>query len=185
LNSKKFFLWIKTIGIIFILAFVIRTYALSSIVVDGESMMPTLKDNERIILYKVGMNLNNINRFDIIVFHAANEKDFIKRVIGLPGDHIEYRNDTLYINGKKYNEPYLNQYKKEATIEGEPLTGDFKLEEYTGSKTVPKGELFVMGDNRRYSLDSRFPQVGTIPIDKVVGKAIIVYSPLKKTKWVK
>ncbi|WP_311051890.1 signal peptidase I, partial [Rhodococcus qingshengii] len=79
----------------------------------------------------------------------TKEKDYIKRVIGLPGDHIEYRNDTLYINGKKYEEPYLDQYKKE--IVTGPLTEDFKLEDFTGSKTVPEGQLFVMGDNRMYS----------------------------------
>ncbi|WP_423241673.1 signal peptidase I [Priestia megaterium] len=119
-----------------ILAFVVREYLFTPIVVDSESMMPTLKDSEHIILNEVGKNNpDNIKRFDIIVFHATKEKDYIKRVIGLPDDHIEYRNDTLYINGKKYAESYLDQYKKE--IATGPLTEDFKLEDYTGSKTVP------------------------------------------------
>jgi signal peptidase I len=184
LKQKEIFSWIKSIIIACILAFVVREYLFTPIVVDGESMMPTLKDSEHIILNEVGKNkVNNIKRFDIIVFHATKEKDYIKRVIGLPGDHIEYRNDTLYINGKKYEEPYLDQYKKE--IGTGPLTEDFKLEDYTARKTVPKGQLFVMGDNRMYSLDSRSPKVGTISVDKIVGKAKLAYWPLKEFQWIK
>lgn len=184
MKSKEVFSWLKSIIIACILAFVIRAYIFAPIVVDGESMMPTLQNDERIVLNKVGENkVDNIKRFDIIVFHATKEKDYIKRVIGLPGDHIEYRDDTLYINGKKYDEPYLDQYKKE-TITG-PLTEDFKLEERIGSKTVPKGQLFVMGDNRRYSQDSRSPRLGTISVDKIVGKAKLVYWPLKEFEWIK
>ncbi|MED5244042.1 signal peptidase I [Priestia sp. LL-8] len=184
MKRKDIFSWIKSIIIACILAFVVREYILAPIVVNGKSMMPTLKNDEHIILNEVGKNKeNNIKRFDIIVFHATKEKDYIKRVIGLPGDHIEYRNDTLYVNGKKYEEPYLDQYKKEK-VTG-PLTEDFKLEEYTGSKTVPEGQLFVMGDNRMYSLDSRFPKVGTISVDKIVGKAKLAYWPLKEVHWIK
>ncbi len=179
MKQKEIFSWIKSIVIACILAFVVREYIFTPIVVDGESMMPTLKDSEHIILNEMGKNNpDNIKRFDIIVFHATKEKDYIKRVIGLPGDHIEYRNDTLYINGKKYEEPYLDQYKKE--IVTGPLTEDF-----TGSKTVPEGQLFVMGDNRMYSLDSRSPQVGTISVDKIVGKAKLAYWPLKEFQWMK
>jgi len=178
LEKKEIFSWIKSIIIACILAFVVREYLFTPIVVDSESMMPTLKDSEHIILNEVGKNNpDNIKRFDIIVFHATKEKDYIKRVIGLPDDHIEYRNDTLYINGKKYAESYLDQYKKE--IATGPLTEDFKLEDYIGSKTVPKGQLFVMGDNRMYSLDS------TISVDKIVGKAKLAYWPLKEFEWIK
>ncbi|WP_243495739.1 signal peptidase I [Priestia aryabhattai] len=184
MKHKEIFSWVKSIIIACILAFVVREYILAPIVVDGESMMPTLKNDEHIILNEVGKNkASNIKRFDIIVFHATKEKDYIKRVIGLPGDHIEYRNDTLYVNGKKYEEPYLDQYKKEM-VTG-PLTEDFKLEEFTGSKTVPEGQLFVMGDNRKYSLDSRSPKVGTISVDKIVGKAKLAYWPLKEVQWIK
>ncbi|MEC1071351.1 signal peptidase I [Priestia megaterium] len=184
MKRKDIFSWIKSIIIACILAFVVREYILAPIVVNGESMMPTLKNDEHIILNEVGKNkANNIKRFDIIVFHATKERDYIKRVIGLPGDHIEYRNDTLYVNGKKYEEPYLDQYKKEMGTG--PLTEDFKLEDYTGSKTVPEGQLFVMGDNRMYSLDSRFPKVGTISVDKIVGKAKLAYWPLKEVQWIK
>lgn len=99
-------------------------------------MMPTLENHERIILNKFSTKVGDINRFDIIVFHAAKEKDYIKRVIGLPGDHIEYRNDTLYINGKKYEESYLTKSKEEYKKNNQLLTFDFKIEDFTDEKVV-------------------------------------------------
>ena len=158
--------WIKAIAIAVLLAVVIRYFLFAPIVVDGLSMMPTLHDQNRMIVNKFSYKIGDPDRFDIIVFHATAEKDYIKRIIGLPGDHIEYRNDTLYVNGKAYKEPYLDQYKKEV-IDGN-LTEDFTLEDVTGKKTVPEGYLFVMGDNRRYSKDSR--QIGFVSMDKVLGK---------------
>ncbi|WP_110927271.1 signal peptidase I [Bacillus massiliglaciei] len=179
-KSKEVFSWIKAIAIAVILAFLIRTYIFSPIVVDGESMMPTLEDKEKIILNMFEKDTEDLERFDVVVFHATEEKDYIKRVIGLPGDRLEYKDDTLYINGKAYKEPYLDAYKSE--LAGEPLTGSFNLEEITGESTVPKGQLFVMGDNRQNSLDSR--EIGTISEDKIVGKANFVYWPLNKIKFV-
>ena len=117
----------------------------------------------------------NQKRFDIIVFHAPENKDYIKRVIGLPGDTVEYKDDTLYMNGKPYEEPYLDEYKKEV-IDG-PLTDPFTLEEKIGQETVPKVTLFVMGDNRRFSKDSR--HIGTVPMEEVLGKTSIVYWPIE------
>ncbi|MCK1981669.1 MULTISPECIES: signal peptidase I [Peribacillus] len=180
-NRKEVFSWIKAILIAVILAFLIRTYIFAPIVVDGESMMPTLQDHERIVLTKFGTNIDNIDRFDIVVFHATVDKDYIKRVIGLPGDHIEYKDDTLYINGKAYEEPYLDKYKNQ--MAGVPLTESFKLEDITGSMTVPEGQLFLMGDNRQNSLDSR--EIGTISVDEIVGKANLVYWPINEIKIVK
>ncbi|MBD8134637.1 signal peptidase I [Bacillus sp. CFBP 13597] len=181
-KRKEVFSWIKAILIAVILAFLIRTYIFAPIVVDGESMMPTLQDHERIVLTKFGTNIDNIDRFDIVVFHATVDKDYIKRVIGLPGDHIEYKDDTLYINGKAYEEPYLDKYKNQMTS-GMPLTESFKLEDITGSMTVPEGQLFLMGDNRQNSLDSR--EIGTISVDEIVGKANLVYWPINEIKIVK
>ncbi|MEC1396262.1 signal peptidase I [Peribacillus simplex] len=181
-KRKEVFSWIKAILIAVILAFLIRTYIFAPIVVDGESMMPTLQDHERIVLTKFGTNIDNIDRFDIVVFHATVDKDYIKRVIGLPGDHIEYKDDTLYINGKAYEEPYLDKYKNQMEA-GVPLTESFKLEDISGSTTVPEGQLFLMGDNRQNSLDSR--EIGTISVDEIVGKANLVYWPINEIKLVK
>ncbi|ULT59434.1 signal peptidase I [Neobacillus drentensis] len=167
--------WIKALLIALLFAFIIRTFFLTPIVVEGASMMPTLRDQDRMVVSKVG----EPKRFDIVVFHATENTDYIKRVIGLPGDRIEYKDDTLFVNGKAYKEPYLDEYKRE--IETGPLTASFKLEETAvGSATVPKGQLFVMGDNRRKSKDSR--RIGAIPMDKVIGTTKIVYYPIKEIK---
>jgi len=174
--------WTKALLIAILLAAVIRYFLFAPIVVDGLSMMPTLQDQDRMIVNKFSYDLGQPKRFDIIVFHAPEKKDYIKRVIGLPGDRIEYKNDTLYVNGKAYKEPYLDKYKKQ--VADGPLTDPFTLEETAvGQKTVPKGELFVMGDNRRFSKDSR--HIGSIPLSKVIGKTSIVYWPLKDARIVK
>jgi signal peptidase I len=174
--------WTKALLIAVILAAVIRYFLFAPIVVDGLSMMPTLKDQDRMIVNKFSYDVGQPKRFDIIVFHAPEHKDYIKRVIGLPGERIEYKNDTLFVNGKAYKEPYLDKYKKQVT-DG-PLTEPFTLEETAvGQKTVPKGTLFVMGDNRRYSKDGR--HIGAISLDKVIGKTSVVYWPLKDAHIVK
>jgi len=173
--------WLKAIVIAVLLAGGIRYFIFAPIIVDGLSMMPTLHDHDRMIVNKLAYKIGEPHRFDIIVFHAEEGKDYIKRVIGLPGDHIEYKDDTLYVNGKAYKEPYLDEYKKQL-VDG-PLTESFTLEEITGRKTVPKGYLFVMGDNRRFSKDSR--HIGFIPMEKVVGKASIVYWPLSDARMMK
>lgn len=180
-KKNEFLDWIIALGIAFLIAGAIRYLFFTPIVVDGESMMPTLHTQDRMIVNRLSYKIGEPKRFDIVVFHATKEKDYIKRVIGLPGDHIEYKDDTLYINGKKYDEPYLDEYKKEL-LDG-PLTEPFTLEEITGKKTVPEGQIFVMGDNRRYSKDSR--HIGTVPIKEVMGKTSFVFWPLSDVRVVK
>lgn len=178
-HSNELWEWTKALLIAVGLAALIRYFLFAPIVVDGLSMMPTLENGDRMIVNKIG----EPERFDIIVFHAPEQKDYIKRVIGLPGDTIEYRDDVLYINGEKYDEPYLEEYKKQIT-DG-PLTEDFTLSDLptVGQDVVPEGELFVMGDNRRFSKDSR--HIGTIPLDKVIGSTSIVYWPIEDMRFVK
>lgn len=166
--------WFKPIIGAIVLVVLIRTFIFTPVVVDGSSMNPTLQDRDRMIVTKIG----EPERFDIVVFHAPEGKDYIKRVIGLPGDKIEYKNDVLYINGEAYDEPYLDSFKEKT--QG-TLTGSFTLEDTAvGSETVPEGHLFVLGDNRRHSTDSR--HIGAIPFDKVVGTTNIVYYPLNEIK---
>ncbi|WP_191561737.1 signal peptidase I [Metabacillus idriensis] len=167
-KKSELFEWIKALAIAVILAAVIRYFFFAPIVVDGLSMMPTLQDQDRMIVNKIGYKIGEPDRFDIVVFHATEEKDYIKRVIGLPGDRVEYRDDTLYINGKAYEEPYLEEYKNDL-IDG-PLTEPFTIEE------VPEGKLFVMGDNRRYSKDSR--HIGPVSQKEVMGQTSLIYWPL-------
>ncbi|MGE7931482.1 signal peptidase I [Viridibacillus arvi] len=163
--------WTKALFIAVGLAFIFRFFLFTPIIVEGESMMPTLESGERMIVSKIG----HPDRFDIIVFHATEDKDYIKRVIGLPGDHIEYRSDQLYINGQPHDEPYLNKYKS-SPLDGGPLTEDFTLEEYTQMSIIPEGYVFVMGDNRRNSTDSRI--IGLVPMNKIVGNADITIWPI-------
>ncbi|MFD3445480.1 signal peptidase I [Microbacteriaceae bacterium 4G12] len=166
--------WIKAILIAVVLAVIIRNFLFAPILVDGISMMPTLQDRDRMIVNKVGYKISEPKRFDIVVFKATEDKDYIKRVIGLPGDHVQYKNDVLYINGKPYQEPYLDKYKKQ--LEEGPLTYDFE-------QTVPKGHLLVLGDNRRFSKDSR--SIGPVAEDVIIGKANIVYWPFKDARIIK
>lgn len=173
-KKSELFEWIKALAIAVILAAVIRYFLFAPIVVDGLSMMPTLHDQDRMIVNKIGYKIGEPERFDIVVFHATEEKDYIKRVIGLPGDRVEYRDDTLYINGKACEEPYLDEYKN-TLIDG-PLTEPFTVEE------VPEGQLFVMGDNRRYSKDSR--HIGPVSKDEVMGKTSLIYWPLNDIRFV-
>ncbi|WP_050181473.1 signal peptidase I [Domibacillus robiginosus] len=168
-GKNEFWEWTKALLIAVGLAALIRYFIFAPIVVDGLSMMPTLESGDRMIVNKLG----DPDRFDIIVFHAPEQKDYIKRVIGLPGDTVEYKNDVLYVNGKAIEEPYLNDYKSEVT-DG-PLTPDFTLKEITGEEKVPEGEIFVLGDNRRFSKDGR--HIGTIKIDEIVGETRLVYWP--------
>jgi signal peptidase I len=176
-KRSETFEWVKSIMGALVIAFIIRSFFFTPIVVAGESMNPTLQDKDRMVVTKIG----EPKRFDIVVFHAPDGTDYIKRVIGLPGDSIEYKNDILYINGKAYNEPYLEKYKK--TLIGGTLTDSFTLKETAvGSDTVPKDCLFVMGDNRRKSKDSRY--IGAIPMKKVIGTTNVVFYPLKEIKIV-
>jgi signal peptidase I len=170
-KKNETFEWIKSLGVALVIVFIVRAFLFTPILVDGASMNTTLHDQDRMIVSKIG----EPERFDIVVFHANEKQDYIKRVIGLPGDKIEYKNDTLYVNGKAYEEPYLDEQKEK--IDGD-LTMSFKLENTAvGQATVPEGHLFVMGDNRRNSTDSRM--IGAVPIENVVGTTNVVFYPLK------
>jgi signal peptidase I len=164
--------WIKALGIAIIIAVIIRFFSFAPIVVDGESMMPTLQDRERLIVNKMTYLWSEPKRGDIIVFHATQDKDWIKRVIGLPGDIVEVKNDTLYINNEIVEEPYLDVSKQHTSG---ILTNDFY-------EVVPEDELFVMGDNRLNSRDSRM--IGTIQISDIVGRADVVFWPITNLRLV-
>lgn len=173
--------WTKAIVIALFLAYVIRTFVFAPTIVDGESMLDTLHNHERLIVNKLIYHFTTPKRGDIIVFHATENKDFIKRVIAVGGDHVEVKNDTLYINGRVVPEPYLDPMKK--TFEQElklahsaplPFTEDFIINE------VPPGTVFVLGDNRRNSTDSRM--LGPIPLDRVVGRAEFTFWPLDRLR---
>ena len=172
-ERNQFWEWSKALFIAFGLAWLTRYFIFTPIIVDGESMMPTLENGDYLIVNKIGYQIGEPNRYDIVVFHAPENKDYIKRVIGLPGDHVAYKNDQLYINGKPQAEPYLDTYKNE--INEGTLTEDFTLEEKTKWAVIPEGFVFVMGDNRRFSKDSRI--IGLISMEEIIGNTHIIFWP--------
>lgn len=167
--------WMKALAIAVLLAFVIRSFLFAPFVVDGASMMPTLQDRERVIVTKLVYFFKDPSPGDIIVFHATEERDYIKRVIGVGGDTVEMKNDQLYVNQQPVEESYLDEYKRQAQAEGYFFTGDF------GPIEVPDGELFVLGDNRMNSKDSRM--IGTIPLESVVGRADVIFWPINQFRF--
>ncbi|WEG12155.1 signal peptidase I [Pullulanibacillus sp. KACC 23026] len=179
-EKNEVFEWIKALAVAVIIAIVIRSFIFTNYVVEGESMMPNLQNGNRLIVNKVDYHVTQPKRFDVIIFHATPTEDYVKRVIGLPGDTVEYKNDTLYINGKAIAEPYLDAYKKKTSGN---LTWDFNLKKVTGKTVVPKGKLFVMGDNRQNSVDSRV--FGFVDESKVVGKVDLRYWPLNEFGTIK
>ncbi|SDH92730.1 signal peptidase I [Alteribacillus bidgolensis] len=173
--------WIRLLFFAVTIAIVARTFLIAPIIVDGESMAPTLADDDRMIINKTSYWFSDPERFDVIVFHASEEKDYIKRVIGVPGDTLYYDNDSLYINDKKIPEPYLQSLKE--TNDDKPVTFDFTLVDATGMSTIPEGHVFVLGDNRRHSFDSR--SIGLVETEDIVGEAEITFWPVSHLNWLR
>ena len=166
--------WIIVIGIALLVAFLVRTFVLAHFVVDGTSMSTTLHDGDRVFVNKLSYRLHDPNRGDVVVLHeleGAASRDLIKRVIALPGETIEVRNCEVIIDGQLLEEPYLDP---------EVVTPDNCGGE-TPPTTVPDGHVFVMGDNRGGSLDSR--NLGPIDEDDLVGRAFVVFWPRGNWQW--
>lgn len=173
--------WTKALLIAVVITLIIRTFFFSPIIVDGSSMSPTLQHRDQIFMNKIHYRFKNIERFDIVVFHTEHEKDFIKRVIGLPGEHVMYENNHLYINGELVEEPFLTEGSDNLMIS---FTEDFTLEDLPGNyDQIPEGYVFVLGDNRQNSRDSR--SIGLVPIEKIVGKASFTYWPIHRIRFMK
>ena len=159
--------WIKDILIACVIALLIMAFIKPTIVKES-SMQPTLYTNNYIFLSRQAYLFSEPKAGDIIVFNSelqtydGEKKLLIKRVIALPGDSVTIAEGNVYINGMLTEEPYL--------YEGETAG-------YIDSLVIPAGEVFVMGDNRRVSIDSRSDQVGCVPIDDIVGKAFFRLYP--------
>jgi len=172
-----------------VIAVLVKSFLIQAFYIPSPSMEPTLVKGDRVFVNKFVYDFGDVHRGDVIVFsdpegstvdrgivggllHWLGEgigvaqpenEDFIKRVIGLPGETLEIHDHTVYIDGKALAEPYLTDAARRAN-------GDF------GPIQVPQGKLFVMGDNRGNSLDSRFG-LGFVPIDKVIGRAFVIIWP--------
>jgi signal peptidase I len=134
----------------------------SVFVSEGESMAPTLNSNDRFLADKTYYEYHPIQRGDIVIFQIEKDRQYVKRVIALPGETLEYKDDILYINNKAIDEPYLASAKEVAKEDNLYLTENF------GPITIPEDTIFVLGDNRLNSLDSR--TIGPIHVDQILGK---------------
>lgn len=169
--KKELWSWLKTLAIAIILALVIRQYVFAFYVVDGSSMVPTLKDGQVVLVSKISYTLGSFHHGDIAVFETEKsltgltvERDLIKRIIALPGDTIAIRGGKILLNGEELTEDYT----------------DFVIGQDMEPLLIGDDTVFVMGDNRhpRGSWDSR--EFGPVPFDSIVGKAILIILPLPK-----
>ena len=161
---KKFIKELIPYVIIIVVVVLIRSFIVTPVQVDGTSMYPTLKNNEVLLLKKYD---KKYKRFDVVVLNYNNSK-LIKRIIGLPGEHIEYKDNKLYVNGK-----YIKENFKRNTE-----TSDFEID-----KKIPKDHYFVMGDNRDNSTDSRI--IGFISKEDIEGVSDIALFPFDRFGSVK
>ena len=143
----------------------IRTYVATPVIVSGDSMVPTLEDKQLLLLNKIGYNFNDIKRNDIVVVAVSN-KEIIKRVIGLPGEIVEYHSNTLYINGHEVEDYYAYN------------TSDFTLQSICNCDKIPDNKYLVLGDNRAVSADSRI--IGLIDRENILGNVTVSLWPIKK-----
>ncbi|KRK36421.1 signal peptidase I [Loigolactobacillus bifermentans] len=175
-ETVKSWLWfVVDIVIVGIVVLILNTFLIANHNVDGPSMEPNFMNNDRVIVWRHA----KLSRGDVVILHAPDGSLYIKRIVGMPGDTVESKNDTMYINGKKYAEPYLKDYKAQQAANNDGLfTADFSLQSLFKRKTVPKGEYFVMGDNRPISKDSRM--IGFIPRSKIQGQVVWRYWPVNK-----
>lgn len=197
--------WVKEIiwflGLLAIMLLV-KKYIMFPVAVSGHSMDPTLQDRERIMAVK----LSKIERFDIVTFPAPDKPgdNYVKRIIGMPGDTVAYDNDKLLINGKEVAEPYLEEYKQ-SLAEGEvfttldtylldkPITPtkddrwvtSFELTDLNGinEAVIPEGKVLVLGDNRPVSKDGRY--IGLIDMKDISGELKFSFWPLSKFGMIK
>lgn len=162
---RSFFLEIfQTLLLALIFYFIIDSF-FPRVRVENISMKPTLEPGELLLVNKLAYKLGNPHHGDVIVFHYPGnpEEDYIKRLIGLPGDEIRVEGGLVYVNGQALDEPYISA----------PPT-------YRGVWEVPPDSFFVLGDNRNQSSDSH--SWGFVPIENVVGKALVVYWPIDQIK---
>ena len=175
--------WATVVGVALVIAFLVRGFALQQFYISGPSMGATMFQDNRVLVNKLSYRLHDIHRGDIVVFDrvttdgvAVQHDDLIKRVIGLAGDTISISECVVSVNGKPIDESYLNAYD----LAQSNLDDRCRIPEMAVT-TVESGHLFVMGDNRPQSFDSRMS--GTIEQSLVIGRAFVIIWPLGSFRW--
>ena len=166
---------VTTVGLAVILYLVITTFVVQTFRVEQQSMLDTLQPGQHLLIDKITPRFDDFSRGDIIVFHPNGDRDqtpFIKRVIGLGGEHVEIRRGAVWIDGVRLDEDDYT-YRDPDTGENEPTVPDGGQSEWD----VPEGALFVLGDHRQESSDSR-SSVGFVDTDDVVGRAWLRFFPV-------
>lgn len=155
--------WIKDIIIAIVIAVVVIQFIKPTIVKES-SMEPNFYSNDYLFVSKQSYTFSEPKQGDVVVFHSelkqanGDEKLLIKRIIGLPGDTIDVKDEKVYINGVELVEDYIKDGYTTGEVDG---------------LVVPEGQVFCMGDNRRVSIDSRYPEVGCVKIDEIIGKVVL------------
>jgi signal peptidase I len=167
-SARQFFLDVFETVVISLLLFLAINVVSARIRVDGHSMVPTFMNGEFVIVDKISYRFSSPSRGDVVVFHYPRDpqQEYIKRIIGLPGDHVAVGGGVVYVNGQALDEPYI----------ADPPN-------YTMEMDIPQGQYFVLGDNRNNSSDSH--NWGTVPANFLIGKAVFVYWPLTEAGVVK
>jgi len=173
--------WVVVVAVAITAALLIRLFLFQQYYIDGPSMQSTLMPRDRVLVNKLSYRLHDVNRGDVVVFDritsAEQHDDLIKRVIGLPGETLEIRSCDVYIDGVLLSEPYLDTAMLAAP---DPVSRCGSHADMPAT-TVPGNMVYVMGDNRVQSFDSR--DFGTIDIDKIRGRAFVVIWPASAWAW--
>jgi signal peptidase I len=173
--SRSVLMWVRDVGIALLFVIIVMQFFRPTIV-RGPSMLDTLYPNDYIFLSKQAYTFGEVKRGDVVVFRSElmdendGKKNLIKRVIGLPGDTVAVRDGSVFLNGAALDEPY---------------TRDGRTAGEMAEVTVPAGELFLMGDNRQQSRDSRSPDVGFVSKEDIVGKAVFKLFPFNDMRVIK
>lgn len=159
--TEEIFDWLKYILAALVIAFLINNFIIVNAVVPTESMVSTIMPKDRLVASRLHYYFTKPKRGDIVVFRYPDDEKmlFVKRVIGLPGETVEIKDNHVYINGKEIDEPYLQQ----------STNGTF------GPYTVPSGHYFMLGDNRSNSKDSRYWENKYVAANKILGKVLFKY----------
>ena len=176
--------------VIILVIILLRTFIITPVQVDGPSMDDTLNNGELLLLSKISYITKEIERFDIVVINTG-DSEIIKRVIGLPGEEVEYKDNVLYINGEEIEDDYASNETSDFTIKDicnaglrkDAIVSDQDVEKECTYTTIPEGYYLVLGDNRKISADSRY--YGLIKEEDIVGKTIFRIWPLDKFGQIK
>ena len=172
----------RLILITIVAAMVILVFVARKEEVRGTSMYPTLVEGESVIINMAANYVGEIKRFDVVVAREYRSDDlWVKRVIGLPGETISYREDVLYVDGKAMEEPFLDKkYVEQVKKSANKL---YFTQDYI-SKKLGKNEYLLVGDNRNESLDSRNDAVGPFQREQIIARGVFVYQPFSKARYV-